>query len=49
MKKAVQEKAQAERAAAAASFKSMLKEKGDLTVNSRWSKVSYITNDASIQ
>ncbi|KAG8657638.1 hypothetical protein MANES_03G080900v8 [Manihot esculenta] len=39
VKKAVQEKAQAERAAAAASFKSMLREKGDLTVNSRWSKV----------
>ncbi|EEF46576.1 Pre-mRNA-processing protein PRP40, putative [Ricinus communis] len=39
LKKAAQEKAQAERAAAAASFKSMLQDKGDLTVNSRWSKV----------
>ncbi|KAJ9183220.1 hypothetical protein P3X46_007110 [Hevea brasiliensis] len=39
LKKAAQEKAQAERAAAVASFKSMLRDKGDLTVNSRWSKV----------
>ncbi|KDP22962.1 hypothetical protein JCGZ_01659 [Jatropha curcas] len=39
LKKAAQEKVQAERAAAAASFKSMLQDKGDITINSRWSKV----------
>ncbi|CAK7326070.1 unnamed protein product [Dovyalis caffra] len=39
LKKAAQEKAQAERASAAASFKSMLRDKGDITVNSRWSRV----------
>ncbi|XP_050227397.1 pre-mRNA-processing protein 40C isoform X2 [Mercurialis annua] len=39
LKTAAQEKVQAERAAAAASFKSMLRDKVDLTVNSRWSKV----------
>ncbi|KAM1540942.1 hypothetical protein PS1_010930 [Malus domestica] len=39
LKRAAEEKAQAERAAAAAGFKSMLKEKGDITVSSRWSRV----------
>ncbi|KAF7827442.1 pre-mRNA-processing protein 40C isoform X1 [Senna tora] len=39
LKKAAEEKAQAMRAAAAASFKSMLHERGDINVNSRWSRV----------
>ncbi|KAJ6772425.1 TRANSCRIPTION ELONGATION REGULATOR-like protein [Salix koriyanagi] len=39
LKKAAQEKAQAERADAASSFKSMLRDKGDITVSSRWSRV----------
>lgn len=39
LKKAALEKAQAERANAAASFKSMLRDKGDITVSSRWSRV----------
>ena len=39
LKKAAEEKAQAMRAAAASSFKSMLKEQGDITINSRWSRV----------
>ncbi|KHN45819.1 Transcription elongation regulator 1 [Glycine soja] len=39
LKKAAEEKAQAMRAAAAASFKSMLKERGDISFNSRWSRV----------
>ncbi|KAK4264142.1 hypothetical protein QN277_029471 [Acacia crassicarpa] len=39
LKKAAEEKAQAIRAAAAASFYSMLQERGDITVNSRWSRV----------
>ncbi|XVF85511.1 hypothetical protein PTKIN_Ptkin17bG0123300 [Pterospermum kingtungense] len=39
LKKAAEEKAQAIRVAAASSFKSMLKEKGDINVNSRWSRV----------
>ncbi|XP_048428823.1 pre-mRNA-processing protein 40C-like isoform X2 [Pyrus x bretschneideri] len=39
LKRATEEKAQAERAAAAAGFKSMLKEKGDITVSSRWSRL----------
>nr|XP_028947374.1 pre-mRNA-processing protein 40C-like [Malus domestica] len=39
LKRAAEEKAQAECAAAAAGFKSMLKEKGDITVSSRWSRV----------
>ena len=39
LKRAAEEKAQAVRAAAASSFKSMLREKGDITVNSRWSRV----------
>jgi transcription elongation regulator 1 len=42
LKKAAQEKAQAERAYAAASFKSMVRDKGDITVSSRWSRVCYI-------
>ncbi|KAH7516632.1 hypothetical protein FEM48_Zijuj10G0155600 [Ziziphus jujuba var. spinosa] len=39
LKRAAEEKAQAIRAAAASGFKSMLREKGDITVNSRWSRV----------
>jgi len=39
LKKAAEEKTQAMRAAAAASFKSMLKERGDIFFNSRWSRV----------
>ncbi|KAJ4839439.1 Pre-mRNA-processing protein 40C [Turnera subulata] len=39
LKKAAKEKAQAERAAAAASFKSMLLDKGDIAINSTWSRV----------
>ncbi|XP_048440932.1 pre-mRNA-processing protein 40C isoform X2 [Pyrus x bretschneideri] len=39
LKRAAEEKAQAVRAAASAGFKSMLKEKGDVTVSSRWSRV----------
>ncbi|KAJ7954515.1 Pre-mRNA-processing protein 40C [Quillaja saponaria] len=39
LKKAAEEKAQAIRAAAAASFKAMLQEQGNITVNSRWSRV----------
>lgn len=39
LRKAAKEKAQAIRAAAAASFKAMLQEQGDITVNSRWSRV----------
>lgn len=39
LKKAADEKARAIRAAASASFKSMLKEQGDITSNSRWSRV----------
>ncbi|CAB4295957.1 unnamed protein product [Prunus armeniaca] len=39
LKRAAEEKAQAARAAAATSFKSMLQEKGDITVSSRWSRV----------
>ena len=39
LKKAAEEKAQAMRAAAAASFKSMLKERGDMSFNSRWARV----------
>lgn len=42
LKKAAQEKAQAERAYAADSFKSMLRDKGNITVSSRWSRVCYI-------
>lgn len=40
LKKAAEEKAQALRAVAASSFKSLLREKGDITINSRWSRVS---------
>ncbi|XVE91918.1 hypothetical protein REPUB_Repub01dG0052600 [Reevesia pubescens] len=39
LKRAAEEKAQAIHAAAASSFKSMLKEKGDINVNFRWSRV----------
>ncbi|GLT34869.1 hypothetical protein SLA2020_093610 [Shorea laevis] len=39
LKKAAEEKARAERAAAASSFKAVLQEKGDINVNSRWSRV----------
>ncbi|XWS34418.1 hypothetical protein CRYUN_Cryun21dG0036900 [Craigia yunnanensis] len=39
LKRAAEEKTQAIRAAAASGFKSMLKEKGDINVNSRWSRV----------
>lgn len=39
LKRAAVEKAQEIRAAAVSSFKSMLREKGDITVNSRWSRV----------
>ena len=42
LKRAAEEKAQAIRAATASSFKSMLRERGDITVNSRWSKVGVI-------
>lgn len=42
LKKAAQEKAHAERVAAAASFKSLLRDKGDITVDSRWSRVCSI-------
>lgn len=42
LKRAAEEKAQAIRAATASSFKSMLQEKGDITVNSRWSRVGVI-------
>ncbi|GAB4850661.1 hypothetical protein Ancab_029972 [Ancistrocladus abbreviatus] len=38
-KRAAEEKAQAARAAAASRFKSMLREKGDITTSSRWSRV----------
>ena len=44
LKRAAEEKAQALRAATASSFKSMLKEKGDINVNSRWSRVCAILN-----
>lgn len=39
LKRAAEEKAQAAQAAAANSFKSMLQEKGDIAVSSRWSRV----------
>ncbi|GMH07074.1 hypothetical protein Nepgr_008914 [Nepenthes gracilis] len=39
LKRAAEENAQAARAAAAFSFKSMLQEKGDITTSSRWSRV----------
>ncbi|XP_062164261.1 pre-mRNA-processing protein 40C isoform X2 [Alnus glutinosa] len=39
LKRAAEEKAQALRAAATTSFKSLLRDKGDITINSRWSKV----------
>ncbi|KAK2381434.1 pre-mRNA-processing protein 40C [Trifolium repens] len=45
LKKATEEKAQAMRDAAAAGFKSMLKEQGDITFNSRWSRVKESLRD----
>nr|KYP68375.1 Transcription elongation regulator 1 [Cajanus cajan] len=45
LKKAAEEKAQAMRAAAAAGFKSMLKERGDIIFNSRWSRVKESLRD----
>ncbi|KAF5939540.1 hypothetical protein HYC85_023799 [Camellia sinensis] len=39
LKRATEEKARAIRAAASSSFKSMLREKADITTSSRWSKV----------
>lgn len=42
LKRAAQEKAQAERAAAVSSFKSLLQDKGDVTSISRWSKASLV-------
>ena len=39
LKKEAQEKDQAMRAAAASNFKSMLRDRGDITASSRWSKV----------
>ncbi|KAL3634363.1 hypothetical protein CASFOL_021417 [Castilleja foliolosa] len=39
LKRSVQERAQAERAAATSNFKSMLQDKGVITSSSRWSKV----------
>lgn len=39
LKKAAEERAQAMRAAATSSFKSLLRDRGDITVNSRWSRV----------
>lgn len=39
LRKAAEEKAKAIRAAAASSFKSMLQEKGDISISSRWSRV----------
>lgn len=43
LKKAAEEKAQAIRAATVSSFKSMLREKEDITVSSRWSRVGIFT------
>nr|XP_007131664.1 hypothetical protein PHAVU_011G031500g [Phaseolus vulgaris]ESW03658.1 hypothetical protein PHAVU_011G031500g [Phaseolus vulgaris] len=45
LKKAAEEKTQAMRAAAAASFKSMLKDRGDISFNSRWSRVKESLRD----
>ncbi|XP_039054774.1 pre-mRNA-processing protein 40C-like [Hibiscus syriacus] len=39
LKRAAEDKTRAIRAAAASSFKAMIKEKGDINVNSRWSRV----------
>ncbi|KAG8369709.1 hypothetical protein BUALT_Bualt14G0042100 [Buddleja alternifolia] len=39
LKRAAQERAQAERAVAISSFMSMLQDKGDITASSRWSKI----------
>ncbi|KAL4394748.1 hypothetical protein HN51_022644 [Arachis hypogaea] len=45
LKKAAEQKAQASRIAAATSFKSMLKERGDISINSRWSRVKESLRD----
>ncbi|KAI3429121.1 uncharacterized protein J3R85_008533 [Psidium guajava] len=45
LKKAAEEKAQAMRTAATSSFKSLLRDKGDITVNSRWSRVKDSVRD----
>ncbi|KAK7264143.1 hypothetical protein RJT34_31747 [Clitoria ternatea] len=45
LKKAAEEKVQAIRAASAASFKLMLKELGDISFNSRWSRVKESLRD----
>lgn len=42
LKRAAEEKAQAIRAAAVSSFKSMLRDKGDITTSTRWSRVGAI-------
>lgn len=39
MKKAAEEKIQEQRAAAVSSFKSLLRDSGDITTSSRWSRV----------
>ncbi|XP_021735373.1 pre-mRNA-processing protein 40C-like [Chenopodium quinoa] len=39
LKRAAEEKARAERAVAVSNFKSMLRERGDITASSRWSRV----------
>lgn len=41
LKKAAEEKIQAIRMAATSSFKAMLRDQGDITPISRWSRVSY--------
>lgn len=47
LKKAAEERAQAMRAAATSSFKSLLRDRGDITVNSRWSRVEATLNFTS--
>ena len=44
LKKEAQAKDQAMRAAAASNFKSMLRDRGDITASSRWSKVGSYDN-----
>lgn len=39
LKKAAEEKIQEQRAAAVSSFKSLLRDSGDITTSSRWSRV----------
>lgn len=48
LKRAAEEKAQVLRIAAATSFKSMLRDKGDITVDSRWSKVGAVVQGSSL-